>query len=463
LADIPPPLLHAVVADEGGRLALVIGAGTSFEPPTSLPLGGEASAAAHAQLLKNGVIQPGECPNPNDLAVLASLIYEKEGSQQTLVAELPMNSFRLAKPNRGYKLLIAMMAERAITYVLSLNFDLAVQNAAAELGCTVHAVRSFGDPLPAAATIIHLHGNAYDEPDNLVLRAEVINEAWKASWQQVIAQQVLAAPIVLFIGLGSPAPVLTKTVQMIADAVGHNERFYQADVVTHDQSGFAAQLGVPPERYIEGGWTEVMGDLAARLANEQVDDLLEACDALLTANHASDEQIDDFNTTAERLRSVSLLGIGKLRARAKLEETSYVPRHSLDDELFAEPISALGGFCRSTGVTAVPCENGVWKLAREGRSLGCLIVSTGRGTRKISALEAKIRYQHEELCEISNEPARAILLGGIIPEAHEIASPDDIVTGDVIETLISGPPPPQPVVANDAAAFAILTELFDAA
>jgi hypothetical protein len=153
LADIPPPLLHAVVADEGGRLALVIGAGTSFEPPTSLPLGGEASAAAHAQLLKNGVIQPGECPNPNDLAVLASLIYEKEGSQQTLVAELPMNSFRLAKPNRGYKLLIAMMAERAITYVLSLNFDLAVQNAAAELGCTVHAVRSFGDPLPAAERV----------------------------------------------------------------------------------------------------------------------------------------------------------------------------------------------------------------------------------------------------------------------------------------------------------------------
>jgi len=87
-----------------------------------------------------------------------------------------------------------------------------------------------------------------------------------------------------------------------------------------------------------------MGDLAARLAGEQVDDLLEACGGLLTANHASDEQIDDFNTTAERLRRVSLLGMGKLRARAKLEETSYVARQSLDDELFAEPISALGGF-----------------------------------------------------------------------------------------------------------------------
>jgi len=97
--------------------------------------------------------------------------------------------------------------------------------------------------LPAAATIIHLHGNAYDEPDSLVLRTEVINDSWKASWQQVIAQQVLAAPSVLFIGLGSPAPVLTETVQMIADAVGDSERFYQADVVAHDQSGFAAQLG----------------------------------------------------------------------------------------------------------------------------------------------------------------------------------------------------------------------------
>jgi hypothetical protein len=445
-------------------VALVIGAGTSFEPPTSLPLGGKASEDAHAQLLKNGLITAGECPNPADLAALASVLFAKEHSQKTLVAELPMNRFRQAKPNQGYKFLIAMMAERAITHVLSLNFDLAVQNAASDLGCTVNVVRSFSDPVPATATVIHLHGNAYDEPDDLVLRTEVINDAWKASWQQVIAQQVLAAPNVLFIGLGSPAPVLTETVQMIVDAVGHGETFYQADIMAHEQSGFAAQLGVPPDRYVQGGWNEVMGDLASRLAHEQVDDLVQSCEQVLAANNASADQIQHFQGTAQRLRDVTLLGLGKLRSRAKLDmEATYVPRRSLDDELLAEPISALAEFCASYGCTALPRENGVWKIMKDGRSIGSLILSTGRGTRKLSALEAQIQYHHQELCDTSIEPPQAILLGGIIAEAHEIASPDNIVTGDVTETLISGPQSPRPVVANDAQAQAALAEIFDAA
>lgn len=464
MADVPPPLLHAIAADAGGQVALVIGAGCSFEPPTSLPLGGQASAEAHAQLLKNGVIADGECPNPTDLAELASTIYAKEGTQQTLVAELPINKFRLAKPNLGYKLLVAMMVERAITYALSLNFDLAAQNAAAELGCTVAVIKSFGEALPATATIIHLHGNAYDQPDDLVLRTEVIDEAWKASWQQVIAQQVLAAPNVLFIGLGSPAPVLTETVEMIVDAVGHNDTFYQADVTTHDQSGFAAQLGVPDERYVQGGWNEVMGDLAARLAREQVDGLLQSCRDALVANEADAAEIQHFVDTAQQLRGITLLGLGKHRSRAKLDmKAAYVPRHSLDDDLFAEPISALAQFCASSGLSALPCENGVWKIMRDERAVGSLLVSTGRGTRKLSALEAQIRYHHQELCDTSSEPPQAILLGGVMADTHEIASPEDIVTGNPTETLISGPALPRAVIANDATALEALAEIFDAA
>jgi hypothetical protein len=456
--------LHAIAAEEGGHVALVIGAGTSFEAPTSLPLGRQASEAAHAQLLKNGAIEPGECPNPADLAALASVIYAKENSQQPLVAELPMKRFRLARPNRGYKLLIAMMAEGAITYVLSLNFDLAVQNAASELGCAVNEVKSFNQPVPATATIIHLHGNAYDEPDDLVLRTEVINEAWKTSWQQIIAQQVLAAPNVLFIGLGSPAPVLTETVQMIVDAVGHGDTFYQADIMAHDQSGFAAQLGVPADRYVQGTWNEVMGDLAARVAREHVDDLVQSCTEALTVNGASEDEIQHFQATAQRLRNVTLLGLGRLRSRAKLDmEATYVPRRLLDDDLLAEPVSALAEFCQSKGCSAIPCENGVWNIMREGHSIGSLIISTGRGTRKLSALEAQIKYHHQELCETSIEPPQAILLGGIVAEAHEIASPEDIVTGDAKQNLITGPALPRAVVANDANAMETLAEIFDAA
>lgn len=463
MADIPPPLLHAISDEDGGQVALVIGAGCSFEAPTSLPLGGQVAEEAHAQLLKNGTIAPGECPNPNDLAALASAIFVKEGSQQTLVAEFPMKRLRMPKPNVGYKLVIAMMAEGAITYVLSLNFDLAAQVAAAELGCPIGDVTNSGQAVPATATIIHLHGNAYDAPDDLVLRTEVIDEAWKATWQQVIAQQVLAAPNVLFVGLGSPAPVLTETVQMIVDAVGHNDAFYQADIVDRDKSEFAAQLGIPADRYIKGGWNDVMSELASRLAREQVDTLIVSCKQALSDNGASIDDLNRFEAVAAKLKDVTLLGLGRLRCRAKLDtEASYVPRHGLDDDHLAEPIMKLSAFCASKGLTAVPCENGVWKIKRQDRTVGSLIISTGRGTRKLSALEAQIGFHYRELSDTSNEPPEAVLLGGVMAEDHQTASPDDIVTGDAEETLLTGPKPRR-IVANDPGAIQALTEVFDAA
>ena len=85
-------------------------------------------------MVLNGRLQANQCQDPSDLAALATLVHQLCGnSQAELVQCFPINRMRLAKPNLGYKLLVALMAEGAISYVLSLNFDLAVQNAAAEL------------------------------------------------------------------------------------------------------------------------------------------------------------------------------------------------------------------------------------------------------------------------------------------------------------------------------------------
>jgi hypothetical protein len=201
---IPPALLLAV-AEGGGRVSIVIGAGCSFEAPTAFPLARALSQEAHRKLVADGILAEAECPEPGNLAALATLVFRKTGSQEALVARFPLDRLRTARANAGYLSLVALMAEGAVSHVLSLNFDRAVENAASELGIEIHAVDAPGTPIPASATVVYLHGSAAALADSLVLREEVLTAAWRAAWAEVVAQRILAAPNVLFAGLGSAA------------------------------------------------------------------------------------------------------------------------------------------------------------------------------------------------------------------------------------------------------------------
>jgi len=208
LPHIPPELLSAVTAPGGARLAIVIGAGCSCEPPTEMPLSRELSIEAHRKLVHEGVLNAGECADPMDLASLAALIFQKTGSQAALIRQFPVDKMRTARANEGYRMLIALMLEGAVSHALSLNFDLAPQNAAVELGETVTVIDRPDILIPMTKTVVHLHGSVNSANDDWVLRTEAINNDWKSRWQEVVARQILAAPNVLFVGLGSAAPVL---------------------------------------------------------------------------------------------------------------------------------------------------------------------------------------------------------------------------------------------------------------
>ncbi len=170
MVHIPAGLLQAVSFEGGGRLALVIGAGCSVEPPTDIPPARDLSTEANRKLVLDGVLGDGECTDPEDLALLASLIFRKTRSQDDLVSRFPIAKLKTAKPNLGHRILVALMAEHAISYVLSLNIDLAVQNASSELGAPIEIVDTSGQPIPASPTLIHLHGNANQPSNSLVLR-----------------------------------------------------------------------------------------------------------------------------------------------------------------------------------------------------------------------------------------------------------------------------------------------------
>lgn len=438
---IPPELLAAVCPENGPRLALVIGAGCSVEPPTDLPLGAALSHEAHRRLILEGTLEEGECKDPADLAALATLVFGKTGSQVAVVRQFPLDRMKTARPNEGYRHLIALMIEGVVSHVLSLNFDLAAQNAAADLGEPVTVVDRPGVPVPMARTVVHLHGSVNSPAEDMVLRVEVISEAWKEQWQDVVAKQVLAAPNVLFVGLGSAAPVLSETVRMIANILGNARTFFQAGCGDHAQNNFAKQLNVGADRYINGTWCEVMSRLSKRLVEEQVHCLRETGRGILKDNGMSPEDIEQFDKIATSLADVSLLALGRFRAHLRLNSKSkYVPRSEDDEGWLAAPLKALASIAADNGLAAVPKEPGLWHLERGPTTVAHVLVATGRGQRRLSALEIPIRNLSRAIEETTGSQPEIVLVSGTVPGIHpqESALPPDILEGIPQNDIIVG-------------------------
>lgn len=115
---LPPELLQAISAEEGGKVALIIGAGCSFEPPTDLPLSRGLSEDAHARLVADAILAAGDCADPSDLSCVADVVFDKTTHQDALVDRFPLARLRNAAPNDGYLIAVALLREHAICDLL---------------------------------------------------------------------------------------------------------------------------------------------------------------------------------------------------------------------------------------------------------------------------------------------------------------------------------------------------------
>jgi hypothetical protein len=354
------------------------------------------------------------------------------------------------------------MAEGAISHVLSLNFDLAVQHAASHLGTDIAIVRQAGQAVPVRSALVHLHGNADSLSDALVLRAEVIDDAWRGQWEQVVAQQVLGAPVVLFVGLGSAAPVLTATIDMIQSALGGNKTLYQADLGPFTGNGFAQQLNIPLERYMQYGWSVVLSKLAERVAAAQLDSLETNGIALLAENDVSEEDRERFKALVSCLRLMPLLALGKLRAFASLDKRAlYQPHSARDDEIIAEPMLRLAQLAEHYGLEATPTAGGTWTLTREGRHIGQLLLASGGGTRRMAALEPRAKLVCGYIEEHSAGPD-FVLIGGMV-SGTPLREHVDIIADSDPADIIDGPSRPVLISADDGDFIERIGELLNAA
>ncbi len=265
---LPSDPLNAISQPEGGRVVLVVGAGCSAEPPTSLPLSRELALNAHRRLVEDGVLDDGDCPEPDSLSCVADVVWSKTNSQRELVVRFPCDGFRQSEPNRGHLLTAAMLYEQALSCVMTLNFDLALSNALSQVGAR-GSVTIINKPEDYASlglsNLVYLHRNVDADPDLWVLRSISLEESWSDGWEKVVTERVVSAPVTVFVGLGSSIGVLEESTLRILDKLRGIVSVYQVDPGTISESSLFKKLGLPDEVYFQMSWCEFIDRLAGRV------------------------------------------------------------------------------------------------------------------------------------------------------------------------------------------------------
>lgn len=443
---LPAELLRAV-AQRKRQIALVVGAGCSLELPTGLKLAGTYAAEAHAQLVRDGVLGATDCATPADLSALATTLVSKSGGQSELVKRLPLGEFRMAQPNAGYLIAAALLREGVLDSVLTLNFDLALSTALSSLSAAeVNVVPGPGAQDQRLNTaVIYLHRNV-DEQDfeRWILTIDALTQDWQEGWEEVVVRRVMACPVVIFAGLGSPAAVLTETITRIRGALTPGQHHvFVVDPSAATQFEAALQLG--QDAHLQAGWCAVMKQVAERLLSEFSSEL-SAAGAVLCAQHAWAGEADHLPELCDRLHAIGLVALGRLRARWLLEHEGYTP----DDArrpLIADLLLGVGLVERASGATARFREDGVVELLRDGTTASRLLPVSGQGALRWSALEPLVLQAIER---IGGEPPEHVIAAGVTGgPANAVAPPEDLIVGASGNDIIDGFVRPTMVTVDD--------------
>lgn len=436
--NLPTKLLEAISSPTGGGVVLVLGAGCSSEWPTSLPLSGDLSAQCYERLLADGILNGNEVNDPRDLSEVADAVYFKTRSQQDVVSRFPPGRFRLVAPNEGYRIMAALFLEGALADAMTLNFDFAARNALAELGAEskVSVIRGPEDHTQLGTrNLIHLHRDIDRPADELILRSAQLEEAWREHWEEVVARRVLSGPIVVFIGLGSPASVLVETTERISSAMGSAvDRVFVVGPSDHDDSRFATALGISTESYIRMGWTEFMRELSKRVVEGHRVVIRRSCE-----EHSEGIDIDtkDIDDLCDRLVRVGLPGLGVLRAAWMLDSGQYLPQQEGNSlSVFSFLLSGILMVERETGLRAEFREDGIVEFSR-GDYLTPAIVCSGGGWKTLARVEAELSMRYQHLTSKVRVPSFALVTG--IEDIPAISTPSDIVGESAPGDLLTGP------------------------
>ena len=434
---LPTELLQNIADEAGGRVVLVVGAGCSKENPTNLELAGELAERMHETLLNDHVLDEGDCEDPSDLSLLADAVFEKTGGQTALVERFPLSAMRLASPNEGHFLAAALLIEGCVGHILTLNFDLAMSSALTMLGApaTVSVVAGPSDfGQIGTQNLVYLHRNVDAPFEDWILRTEILDQAWVAGWEELLATKLLVAPVTVFVGLGSPARVLTDTVERITKAVPEGSHTFVVDSLGADGSTFADAIGGSPDSIFALTWTEFMNALSERVLAGQRERLERTFDELVASSDLA-ESLD--SAVCARLFQLGLVRLGQLRSAWLLDTRPFAAEGSDDHRLWlADLLVAIGFAEEQSNSEAVFFDDGVIEFRRENEILSSVIVAHGRGHRGWVALESHLAVKAKRLV---HDPAPSVVLVAGVNGEHRphVSTPDSIVSNESGDLVVA--------------------------
>ena len=422
---LPPDLLLAATDGEG-RIVFVLGAGCSVEPPTSLPLSHICSRDAHRRLVNDGVIPDGACAEPDNLEAVADLVVDTTHSKAALVSRLPRQQFRFASPNRGHDVLAALMGERIIRAVLTTNFDLAIEHAIAKAGVPHITVidgprdhRYLGN-----SSVIYLHRSANAPDEEWILTSAEVQEGWDNAWNEILANTVLAAPAVVFIGMGTPVGVLLANIQRIRTAMPDANTVFQVDPNPREESSAYEVLQPKESNYIHATWISFAMELGDRVNHSHITELADACTALASDNNWDDV---DVQPVMNRLTDAGLLEFGSARARWFLEDCEYLAWRSIRATWVAELAIALERVRLEFTADIVFSRDGTVRVSKGGREVGVLGYLHARASKRLPQVlsEISVRQNHMDGQQQSADVFVVAGLEGPVPD--RVSTPVNIV------------------------------------
>ena len=389
------------------------------------------SRRVHEQLIADGVLDVGECADPEDLSELASVVFAKTGLQRDVVDRLPRNDFKYARANEGYLLAAALVREGSIRVVATLNYDLALTDAVRQLdGNEIEEISGPGDlRYLGGKAIIYLHRNVNESNyENWILRKEALENEWRGGWEAFVSQWLTMSPVVLFVGLGSPAVVLTETLKKVHGAFPDQLEAFLVDPV--EESPFAESLDLQPARCIRATWGLFMSLLAERVVDSWKQEMIQTCSELCLENGWTDTD-EGIAAVCNAFLTGGLLKVGQRRATL-LNSGSYAPDSEATRILIADLLLAVGvlAVAASAEVAFNADGDAVLRLSN-GRDVTVVLLS-GSGYRRWGQVNGLLTNRR------ASRPDLVVAGGFSGTPPVDLAPPDDVVSDEPTDDVAVG-------------------------
>ena len=416
---------------------MVIGSGCSIDEPTNLPAGRQASREAFDALVRNNVLANDGSIDPNDLTAVADAAYDATKSNVALVDCLRPLRFENAVPNRGHLILAALLIERAVKDVLTLNYDLTVSVALAQLGAG-ESVASIHGPQHhrrlQSNNVIYLHGTARSAADEWVLTTNQLEESWRNRWQQLIAEQVAACPILVFSGMGSSAKALSEAAIRVKNVLPEQSQICYVNPSPFEECKLAQDMGLNKDCYVQLAWLPLADALGARLKSEQI--------ALLktgVGNLIDDETLrTEIQQTLEiAFASIDLVDLGQVRAQWLLHHLPYCATSNVETELLAHLLLGLVTIQRHINARIVLEEHGRVRLVTDRDGDIIVILGSGKGTKRYGAVNSRLRQSYNRANHASCMMIIGLVASTVGSTRNRQVIPEELVADEETRSVAS--------------------------